>query len=101
MPRTSAIDALCDEYTAWNKSQGLDLGSADEHLFDENLTAEQRQWLALFCERWDDAASAEREQHDDEPPSKCTGHCSGDKTYHERWDAETGFCRYCGEDGNA
>ena len=26
---------LTDEYEAWNKAQGLTLGSADEHLFDE------------------------------------------------------------------
>jgi hypothetical protein len=54
------IDRLCREYLAWNKEQGLDLGSADEHLFDETLTDDQRAWLHRFCERWDAAADEER-----------------------------------------
>lgn len=50
----TAINDLIDEYMAWNKAQGLCLGSADEHLFDEDLTEQQRAWLADFCRRWDD-----------------------------------------------
>jgi len=45
-----------DKYEAWNKAQGLNLGSADEHLFDENLTAEQRKWLRDFSQRWEGAS---------------------------------------------
>lgn len=44
---------LCDEYAKWNKEQGLNLGSADEHYFDESLSEEQRLWLQGFGERWD------------------------------------------------
>lgn len=51
------LQKLVDEYTAWNKSQGLDLGSADEHLFDESLTDAQREWLRDFCERWEDVST--------------------------------------------
>ncbi|MGD0192889.1 MAG: hypothetical protein ABSD74_19300 [Rhizomicrobium sp.] len=47
---------LCQEYEAWNKAQGLKLGSADEHLFDESLTEEQRAWVRDFSRRWDETA---------------------------------------------
>jgi hypothetical protein len=50
------LAALSQEYDAWNKAQGLSLGSADEHLFDENLTSEQRTWLRNFLQRWEDAS---------------------------------------------
>lgn len=50
------IAALCDEYKDFNKEHGLNLGSADEHLFDETLTSEQRQWVADFVRRWDEAS---------------------------------------------
>lgn len=50
------LATLTQEYADWNKAQGLSLGSADEHLFDEALTAEQRAWLMNFCKRWDDAS---------------------------------------------
>jgi len=47
------LNSLTSEYKEWNKAQGLNLGSADEHLFDENLTAEQRKWLRDFSQRWE------------------------------------------------
>lgn len=47
-----SMNALIAEYEAWNKAQGLDLGSADEHLYDETLTQSQRDWLADFVKRW-------------------------------------------------
>ena len=50
--KVSTVEELCVEYMAWNKANGLDLGSAEEHLFDESLTAEQQDWLADFCKRW-------------------------------------------------
>lgn len=53
---TEPLNRLIAEYAAWNKAQGLNLGSADEHLFDENLTDEQREWLRVFCERWESVA---------------------------------------------
>ena len=31
----------------------LDLGSADEHLFDETLTQSQRDWLRDFSRCWE------------------------------------------------
>jgi len=50
------LDALAREYAVWNKAQGLNLGSADEHLFDETLTEKQREWLQDFCRRWESAS---------------------------------------------
>ena len=50
------LATLTAEYTAWNVANELDLGSADEHMFDENLTEEQREWIRNFCERWEDAS---------------------------------------------
>jgi hypothetical protein len=55
------IDSLCNEYREWNAAQGLHLGSADEHLEDESLTQEQRDWLADFSDRWQAAALADSE----------------------------------------
>jgi hypothetical protein len=54
------LNELIDEYTKWNKANGLNLGSADEHIFDEDLTNEQRAWLRSFVLRWDEAADAEK-----------------------------------------
>jgi hypothetical protein len=48
--------SLCDEYNAWQDAQGLRLGSADEHWFDEDLSEAQRKWLRDFSDRWEDAA---------------------------------------------
>ena len=56
--RDAKAEILAAEYEAWNKAQGLNLGSADEHLFDGTLTGEQREWLRAFVSRWDDAKDA-------------------------------------------
>jgi hypothetical protein len=37
--------------------------SADEHLWDESLTPEQRRWLADFCDRWEASEQQERDGH--------------------------------------
>jgi hypothetical protein len=58
---SSSIDNLAREYQRWNLEQGLSLGSADEHRYDENLTVAQRDWLHDFSRRWDEAAEAEEE----------------------------------------
>jgi hypothetical protein len=50
------LAALSQEYAAWNETQRLSLGSADEHLFDVNLTSEQREWLRNFSRRWEGAS---------------------------------------------
>ena len=47
------LAALCDEYEAWNAANGLNLGSADEHLFDESLTPAQLAWVRDFSRRWE------------------------------------------------
>lgn len=57
--KTDWTNTLTDEYAAWNKANGLNLGSADEHLFDDDLTDEQRKWLRDFSQRWEDAAHAD------------------------------------------
>ena len=56
------INDLTAEYTAWNKAQGLDLGSADEHMYDEDLTAEQQNWVQNFVERWECVEEIDRER---------------------------------------
>lgn len=60
MPDTE--ESLCNEYAAWNKANGLKLGSADEHTFDEDLTEAQRAYLRIFCDRWNAWKDAERER---------------------------------------
>lgn len=50
------LDVLVREYVKWNAEQGLTLGSADEHLFDEGLTHAQRTYLRDFCRRWEAVA---------------------------------------------
>lgn len=55
-PCEDTLSDLCEEYAAWNKEQGLTLGSADEHLFDESLTPSQRMWIRDFCRRWEEAS---------------------------------------------
>jgi len=47
------LNWLIEEYELWNKENGLNLGSADEHLWDERLTPAQRVWLADYCQRWE------------------------------------------------
>ena len=53
----TTINRLIEVYTNFNIAQGLDLGSADEHMDDENLTHEQREWLKRFVAVWERAAS--------------------------------------------
>jgi hypothetical protein len=53
------LNDLIDEYERWNKEQGLNLGSADEHLFDESLTGQQRNWVRNFSDRWEAAEHRE------------------------------------------
>jgi hypothetical protein len=50
------IEMLCREYAAWNERNNLNLGSADEHLHDETLTAEQQAWVRDFSSRWENSA---------------------------------------------
>jgi hypothetical protein len=57
---SDTIETLIDEYRAWNAAQGLNLGSADEHLFDATLTDAQRDYLRAFCDRWDRVTMRER-----------------------------------------
>ncbi len=47
------LETLTQEYETWLATNGLDLGSADEHLFDESLTITQRVWLHDFVQRWE------------------------------------------------
>lgn len=63
MNRSQAkLDALCAEYAEWNKSQNLNLGNADEHIADEELTDQQRGWLVDFCKRWNEAKREAEQQ---------------------------------------
>lgn len=58
-PEGASMDDLIHEYQRWNKANGLDLGSADEHLFDENLNETQQAYLQGFCRRWDECMERE------------------------------------------
>lgn len=58
------LNRLCDVYTKFNKVNGLNLGSADEHLFDEDLTKEQRNWLQRFINTWEQVIDRERKEID-------------------------------------
>ncbi len=65
---------LCADYEAWNKRQGLWLGSADEHWHDETLTESHLAWVRNFSARWDIAAEAERAatcHHRDDGRGRC------------------------------
>lgn len=62
----TTLDMLSDAYMAWQKQQGLDLGSADEHLHDEALTDLQRAWLKGFCARWEEENDKERDAENEE-----------------------------------
>jgi hypothetical protein len=59
---------LASEYQSFNLAHDLKLGSADEHLFDENLTDEQRLWLVDFCRRWDSAVAFEDDTYGRDNP---------------------------------
>jgi hypothetical protein len=52
--------ALCAEYEAWLKANNLPALSADELIFEDGVTKKQREWLADFSNRWEDAAEEER-----------------------------------------
>src|SRR5262249_27721318 len=47
------FDLLTEEYAAWNKANGLNLGSASEHLDDPDLTYDQQSYVRDFSQRWD------------------------------------------------
>ncbi|QBR72399.1 hypothetical protein CU048_15165 [Beijerinckiaceae bacterium] len=47
------FEALTAEYQAWMKEQGLNLGPAEEHHLDDDLTAAQQKWLQKFRAKWD------------------------------------------------
>ena len=46
------LEALCDEYQAWCREQGLPHVDAHEQMLGK-ITEPQYQWLLDFCERWE------------------------------------------------
>jgi hypothetical protein len=58
----SSLDALTRVYELWQKEERLALGSADEHLHDEDLTEAQREFLKHFCALWDVVEDNARER---------------------------------------
>ena len=58
------LDELCAIYARWNKEQGLNLGSADEHVLDETLSDAQRDWLIDFSCAWDATVEYDRVMSD-------------------------------------
>jgi hypothetical protein len=57
---SSPTDDLAREYADWCRANRLTLGSADEYLFDEDLTDAQRHWLMSFLMRWELVSRVER-----------------------------------------
>lgn len=58
-------DQLGLEYATWALHHRLTwLGAADEHLFDDRLTDEQRLWLVELCRRWRSVAEFEALQEE-------------------------------------
>ena len=53
MSNYKTTEALSAIYDQWQKEQNLKLGSADEHMFDETLTSNQRRWLYSFSKLWE------------------------------------------------
>ncbi len=49
----TTVDSLIALYSVWNAEQCLNLGSADEHLLDQSVSAAQREWLTAFVALWD------------------------------------------------
>lgn len=49
--------SLYDEFKAWCDEQSLPWISADELLWLDYLTSEQRDWLEDFIKRWDEATT--------------------------------------------
>ena len=66
------INVLIVEYAEWNKANGLNLGSADEHCMDAGLTDAQKDYLCDFCDRWDAALAAENIRNVYPDPDKRT-----------------------------
>jgi hypothetical protein len=53
------LEDLIHEYANWKRTNGLRLGSAYEHMWDDNLTNQQRAWLRDFVRRWEEAEEDE------------------------------------------
>jgi len=56
------IDQLITEYEVWQAENDLKLGSADDHLYDPDLTHDQREWLMDFVLRWERVSRIENER---------------------------------------
>ena len=57
------IVSLCEAHKDWQAEHGLYLGDVPEipeHLEDENLTTNEREWLRAFIQRWNAACDRER-----------------------------------------
>jgi hypothetical protein len=62
----NALTPLCDELAAFCKANGLPFESADELIFSDGLTAQQKEWLQGYITRWDAEVKIEalRTYHD-------------------------------------
>lgn len=57
---TTTIATLTAEYAEWCAAEALVHIDAEELLLDDALSAEQRQWLGWFIQRWEVVQDAER-----------------------------------------
>lgn len=61
-----AFEDLIREYGEFGRKANIGpMGSADEHLFDERLSDEQRLWLVDFVRRWESVAEFNQEESHD------------------------------------
>lgn len=54
-----STDKLADNFRLWGKGQKLELQSADEMIWRDDLTTPQRAYLREFMDRWEEAQAQE------------------------------------------
>ena len=70
------IDQLTDLYNEWGDKNNLQpLGSADEELFRDDISDDQRKWLEEFIKSWDMAMDVDRYIYDQNKKMKGETKC--------------------------
>ena len=65
------INQLTDLYNDWGDKNNLQpLGSADEELFRDDISNDQRKWLEEFIKSWDMAMDVDRYIYDQNKTNK-------------------------------
>ena len=70
------IDQFTDLYNEWGDKNNLQpLGSADEELFRDDISDDQRKWLEEFIKSWDMAMDVDRYIYDQNKKMKGETKC--------------------------